>query len=233
MSITALRIITANDDDPITVSDAKAHLRITYSAEDGYISNLIKAASDWAQVFTGRIFMNTTVGIRTDRFPESGESAELTGGPLGHWFYIKPNTGRKKEADKRDRSILLPGGNVSSVNQIAYTDDLGAPQILTGPTSPAPGTDYQEDLTDDEWAFIYPDHVVGWPDVDHNVTNAVLIDYDVGYPTALDIPDSIKQAIRFKVADLFNIRDTLDAGSKSQLLNVAENLLEPYVVPNF
>lgn len=233
MSLTALKIIVAATDDAVTLAEAKAQLRVTYAAEDGHIQSLVRAAQDWAQTFTRRIFLDTQVGIRIDRFPESGEAAELTGDITGNWFTIRKTPGRTKSAAKRDRSILLPGGFVSAVNDIDYTDELGAPQTITGPTSGSPGTDYREDLTDDEWAFIYPSATTGWPSVDSEVVNAVLVDYQVGWETGVDIPESIKQAIKFKVADLFTIRDTGDAKNRSELIKVAENLLEPYVVPEF
>lgn len=233
MSITALRTIVAAVEEPITVAEAKAHLRVTYSAEDGYIQGLVRAATDWAQTFTRRILVDTQVCVRLDRFPESGEAMELRGDVTGRWFTIKPTSGRKKQASKRDQSILLPGGFVTAVNEIAYADELGAPQILTGPTSSPVGTGYDEDLTDDEWAFIYPDGTTGWPSTEPHLVNAALVDYQVGWPTPLEVPESIKQAIKFKVGDLFTIRDSGDAKNRAQLIRVAENLLEPYVVPDF
>ncbi len=234
MSITALRTIVAATEEPITVAEAKAHLRVTYSAEDGYIQGLIRSATDWAQTFTRRILVNTQVSIRLDRFPESGEAMELRGDITGRWFSIKPNAARrKKEASKRDRSVMLPGGFVTAVNEIAYADELGDPQTLEGPTSSPVGTDYTEDLTDDEWAFVYPESTVGWPSVEPSMVNAVLVDYQAGWLSPLEVPDSIKQAIKFKVGDMFTIRDSGDAKNRSSLIKVAENLLEPYVVPDF
>lgn len=228
MSITALRTITAASEKPITLSEAKAQLRITHNAEDVHIDGLIAAATDWAQTYTGRILVDTQVGIRLDRFPESGDSPWLQSDPNGQWFRIRPNVGRKMEACKRDKAITLPGGFVTAVNNIDYIDADDAPQTLTGPTSAAPGTDYQEDLTDDEWPMIFPG-VDGWPSVASASVNAVLIDYQVGWVDPGDIPDSIKQAIRFKLADLFNVRDSNDSKSMTK---VAENLLDPYMVPS-
>lgn len=233
MSITALRTVTKASANPVSLAETKAHLRITHDAEDANITSLIKVATDWAQVLLGRILMDTTVVVKMDRFPESGDAAELTADPLGQWYRVNSAAGRKREAQKRDKSILLPGGFVTAVNDIDYTDALDAPQTLTGPSSQTPGTDYNEDLTDDEWAFVYPFPSVGWPAVTAEDVNAVAIEYQVGWLEATDIPESIKHAIRFKVADLFTIRDTQDAGSKSQLIKVAENLLEPYVVPHY
>jgi uncharacterized phiE125 gp8 family phage protein len=199
MTITSLRVITAATEMPITLAEAKAHLRITHNAEDAHIQSLILAATDWAQTESSRIFVNTQVALKLDVFP----------------------------SDK----IPLLGGNVTAVNDIDYSDVDGNPQTLTGPTSQTPGTDYQEDLTDDEVPFLCAAEA-GWPTVESNVVNAVLIDYQVGWLTPEDVPGSIQQAIKFKLADLFTIRDTIDAGSKSELLRVAENLLYPYQLPS-
>jgi Phage gp6-like head-tail connector protein len=233
MSITALRIVTAAAAYPITLSEVKGHLRVTHNAEDSHIQRLIAAATDWAQQYTRRIFVNTQVIVRLDRFPVAGDSVELVGDTTGQWFYFRPYMGRKKDAAKRVRGILLPGGKVTAINAIDYTDTDGNPQTLSGPTSGTPGTDYQEDISDDEWAFVYPAANTNWPDVDTGEVNAVQIDYQLGWATGDDVPESICQSIAFKVADMFTIRDTIDAGSKSELLKVAETLLEPWVVPHF
>lgn len=231
MSITALRIVTAATALPISLKQAKAQLRITHTQEDAHIQSLVAAATDWAQTYTRRILVNTNVVVRMDRFPESGDSPVLMGDTSGQWFYVRPSMGRKFSACKRDRAIQLPGGFVAAVNDIDYTDADGAPQTLTGPTSQTPGTDYQEDLTDDEWPLIFPTD--NWPGVSSSVVNAVSIDYQVGWPTPDDMPESIRQALKFKVADFYTIRDSDDAGNRSSLLQVAENLLEPYVIPEF
>jgi len=232
MSLTAVRIVTAADVYPVSLSEAKAHLRITHNAEDDLIQSYIAAATDWAQTFTRRIFIDTEVTIKLDRFPESGDSVELVGASNGVYRILK-NDGRKKDACKRNRAILLPGGFVTAVNDIVYTDTNGAPQTLTGPTSAAPGTDYQEDLTDDEWAYALPTPSIGWPSVDSDTVNAVSVNYQVGWLDIGDMPEVLRSAVKFKMADLFTIRDTIDAGNKTQLLKVAENLCEPYVVPNY
>ena len=228
MAITALRTITKAAITPVSLSEVKAHLRVTHSAEDAYIQSLIAAATDWAQTYTGRILVDTQVGLRIDCFPVHGDSAELKLDPTGKWF-TPQRYARKLSINARDKSILLPGGLVSAVNDIDYIDADGAAQTLTGPTSAAPGTDYQEDLTDDEWCFIYPSRESDWPATQSGNVNSVLIDYQVGWVDASDIPESILAAIRFKVADLFSIRDSNDG----KLSRAAENLLEPYVVPSF
>jgi hypothetical protein len=127
----------------------------------------------------------------------------------------------------------LPGGVTTAVEKIDYIDEAGAPQTLTGPTSPTPGTDYQEDLTDDEGAFVMPPDDASWPAVDLGVTNAVVIEFTVGYAANSDgVPEDIKAAIKFRVGDLFNIRSTTD-GKAGGIGTTASMLLEQHRIQIF
>ena len=153
----------------------------------------------------------------------------------GDWYsdvYYIPisKAGRILSSRSRDRSIVLPGGKVTAVNDIDYTDVLDAPQTLTGPTSQTPGTDYQEDLTDDEMAQVFPPRLGTWPSVQDSSINTVQLDYQVGWADETEVPEDIRHAIKFKVGDLYTIRDTADAGTRTALLRAAEDLLFPYVV---
>lgn len=231
MSTTALTIQTVAEAYAITVADAKAHLKITHGLEDAHIESLIASANSWAQNFTQRIFVDSKVTLKFDRFPSRGESVGFHGDVFADVYYFPSTTfGRILATNARERGLLLPGGFVSAVNDIDYTDADGAPQTLTGPTSGAPGTDYQEDLTDDEWPMVFPAREMDWPSVQSGLVNAVQLEYQVGWADETKVPEDIRHAVRFKVGDLYTIRDTADAGTKSALLRAAEDLLFPYVV---
>ena len=45
----------------LTTAEAKTHLKVDTSADDTYIDNLISAATESAQIFTNRYFINTTL----------------------------------------------------------------------------------------------------------------------------------------------------------------------------
>lgn len=232
MSIAAVRTVVASTEVALSVADAKNHLRITHNAEDQHIESLIASASEWAETYMRRILMDTQVALKFDCFPDSGEAFYFGHSDASYYVTRQNSFSRTLSQNNRDRAIFLPGGLVTAVNDIDYSDSAGAPQTLDGPTSDTPSTDYQEDLTDDEWPFVFPAIGGVWPATNDGEINAVQIDYQVGW-TNLTLPESIRHAVRFKVADMYTIRDTADAGSKSALLTAAENLLDPYVVTIF
>lgn len=197
MSTTALIITTPAANFPVTVAEAKGHLRITHAFDDAHIQRLIAAATAWAQDETGRIMMATEVKTRMRKFPVN--------------------------------ILALPGGRITAVEVIEYTDDAGAAQTLKGPTSAAPGTDYQENLDDDEDAFLEPPTDGFWPAVQADTINAVSITYTVGYGVEPETcPESIRQGILFKLGDMYTVRDSEDAKHKSAAITAAENLLHPH-----
>lgn len=56
--------------EPVALVDAKIHLRVDNADDDGYIMTLIQASREWAEDFTRRKFINTTVRLSLDAFPE-------------------------------------------------------------------------------------------------------------------------------------------------------------------
>ena len=45
----------------LSTAEAKTHLKVDTSADDDYIDNLVSAATESAQIFTNRYFINTTI----------------------------------------------------------------------------------------------------------------------------------------------------------------------------
>ena len=48
-----LRVVTAATAEPVTLVEAKAHLRVTHSADDALITRLLTAAREWVEAETG------------------------------------------------------------------------------------------------------------------------------------------------------------------------------------
>jgi uncharacterized phiE125 gp8 family phage protein len=95
-----VRVVTPPEEEPISLADAKAHLRVTHDAEDDVISALIAAAREYAEGYQGRGLVTQTWEAVFDRWPFRGLGP---GDP-----------------------IVLPGGRLASVTSVKYTDPDGA-----------------------------------------------------------------------------------------------------------
>jgi len=56
--------------EPVTLSEAKAHLRVDGTDEDDLITDLIQAAREACEVFTRRQFITATWALTLDEFPD-------------------------------------------------------------------------------------------------------------------------------------------------------------------
>jgi len=58
--------------EPVTVAEAKAHLRVDTSDDDTYIGTLITAARQWVEEYLDRTLVHTQWVMRLDKFPDNG-----------------------------------------------------------------------------------------------------------------------------------------------------------------
>jgi len=64
------KVITAPTTDPITVEDAKRHMRVDADDDDEYIKSLIEMATQWCERIQGRAYITQTLMSKCDAFPE-------------------------------------------------------------------------------------------------------------------------------------------------------------------
>lgn len=67
-----LRLTTPPAVEPITLTEAKTHLRVSGTDDDDRITALIAAAREEAETITGRAFITQTWRLTLDRFPLAG-----------------------------------------------------------------------------------------------------------------------------------------------------------------
>lgn len=64
------QVQTAASTFPVSLTEAKSHLKIDTTADDTYITAIIKAATQLSEEYTNRFFINTTVKQFASNFQE-------------------------------------------------------------------------------------------------------------------------------------------------------------------
>jgi len=55
------QVITAATSYPVSLTEAKSHLKVDTNADDTYITSIIKAATQLSEEYTNRFFINTVI----------------------------------------------------------------------------------------------------------------------------------------------------------------------------
>ena len=69
----SLSRLTSPAVEPVTVAEAKAHLRVDTSDDDTYIGTLITTAREWCEAYLDRTLINTQWRLRLQRFPTDSQ----------------------------------------------------------------------------------------------------------------------------------------------------------------
>jgi len=70
-------VVTAPAEEPITLSEAKAHLRVDDSSSDALITSLIVAAREYAEKYTNRALITQTLRAYYDSFYDQNPDGVL------------------------------------------------------------------------------------------------------------------------------------------------------------
>lgn len=95
----ALSLFSAPATEPVTLSEAKAHLKVEHTDDDTLITALIKGARGFCETYTRRVFITQTWDLFLDEFPFDS-----------------------------DEPILIPNTNLISVTHIKYYDTANVEQ---------------------------------------------------------------------------------------------------------
>ncbi len=151
-----LRLIQGPIAEPVSLAEAKLHLRVDVTDDDALISAFIAAARDYAETITRRCFIAQSWKYVIDSFP----GPTLIGIPFGQaWVYP-------------GHAVFLEKSQVQYVSAIKYTDMNSNAQVMAS-------TDYAIDYTS-EPCRITPIFGRIWP-ITLPQIGAAEIDFVAGY----------------------------------------------------
>lgn len=206
--------ITDASAEPLTLADAKAHLRETLAdaGNDAYITSLITVARTMAEDRTQRTLIQTVWRRTLDIFP----------GSLYPQNPFQPRPLAVASAMRNPTAITLLYPPLISVDSIAYIDANGAAQSLD------PLVDIIVDASQDR-GQIMPAYGKAWP-VTLQRINAVTVQYKAGYGAdKTNVPTPIIQWIKLALADMYFQRRR-SATAPVVPHDFADGLLEPYKI---
>jgi uncharacterized phiE125 gp8 family phage protein len=185
-------------DRPVSVEDAKAHLRVVdFADDDAYIGGLVDAATTWCEDYCDRTFADKQYTVAFDDFPSL--RIELPRPP-----------------------VRLNATAASATVTISYVDSAGTTQTLTWAQS---GTQQFRLDRDHVPALVYPLYLEDWPNVRLD-DKAVQITYLAGYGGAANVPKPAVHAIKMLVGHWYANREAV--GSVGQNVPIGVHaLLEP------
>jgi uncharacterized phiE125 gp8 family phage protein len=200
-----LQLLIPPAEEPVSLEQAKLHLRVDFSDDDVLISALISAARQAAETITGRQLVTARWKYVLDAFP----GPSLMGVPAGRPFTLPGH------------AILIPKAPVQSIVSIDYLDMGSVLRTM-------PAANYAADLAC-EPARITPVFGQIWPITLPQIA-AVSVTFDAGYGNASAVPEGIKRWMLIRMGSLYQNREEVAAMSRGKIepLPFIDGLLDPY-----
>lgn len=151
------RLVNAPASEPITLAEAKAHLRLEVGDDDAAVTTAIKAARQWAEQYLWRGIVTQTWELLRDGFP-CEDHFELPKGNLGTVSFVK--------------YLASVGGSLQTMDSSAYlVDSATEPGLILLPFGSVWPT------TADQWNSVQVQYTVGWAvaDVPAPIKQALLL----------------------------------------------------------
>jgi Phage gp6-like head-tail connector protein len=186
----SLRLITGPSIEPVTLTQAKAFLRVDGTDEDDLISLLMTSARRMAEEYTQRAFITQTWELTMDGFSCADPDAFFPG------TVMLPAT----FALGGGQSVNLGHGPIQTVNSITTYDTDNSATVIDSAVYRLDAPGERLVLNDNQQ----------WP-TNLRSQDVVVVNYDCGYgDDGGDVPEPIVQAIIQQVAAMYEDRKCAD-----------------------
>jgi hypothetical protein len=228
------RLVTAPETEPVSVAEAKAHLRLDADDDDATVAALIQAARQHVEKTCRRGLVTQTWELVLERFPLRvldftryhlfpGGVVGQPPGLLSHHSHPRDPYGSFELPEGALAKLVDGSGNpLSPVLSVKYIDGAGVEQTL------AEGTDYVVDSVDEPGRVLLA-YGKSWP-ATRAQWDAVKVRYTVGWSVE-DVPQPIKSAMLLLVSQLYEHRTPEVIGAViSKVQFAVDNLLAGYLL---
>lgn len=192
--------------EPLTVGEAKQHLRVDIDDDNDYIAGLISAARRYCEKYLARKLIATTVDQYVEHLPAGGywnRSIRQHFTPLDPEFY-----------PSNAEPVKLDVAPVLRLDSLRWTDGEGVEQFLESESLKL--------LRREGGCFARPSSGVTWP----SPATDVRVRYVVGYgDDAKKVPSTIKHAVRLLIGTWYDTRESIVDGVVSRVPDGVERLL--------
>lgn len=209
------QLITPPAVEPVSIAQAKVHLRVDFDEDDDLIEGLIIAARELCEQKMQRAIFNQTYVLSLDQFN------------YGDWRSTIPVERRNPlrfSALWESMALRLPMPRLVSVTSITYLDNNGEQQTLD-PTT------YVVDSSSQPGRIV-PAMSLTWPTTDYYVPGSVKVTLVAGSfgdgVTVNNCPSAIKQAILLLVGHWYSHREAVTEKPMANLPLAVDALLSPY-----
>lgn len=192
--------------EPITLAEAKAHLRIptAETGDDTYITALIQAAREYTEQITNRVFVSQTWALYLDAFPVDD---------LQKLYLKRPPLISVSSIQYYDNDDVLQTWSSSEyvVDTVGFFGEI------------YPGRNYSYPVARDFYNSVIITYVAGYADSGSSPVDL-----------ADNVPETIKSAIKILVAHMYENREPVIVGTS--VVNVPMSykaLIMPYRVIEF
>jgi hypothetical protein len=204
--------------EPVSLADAKVHLRIDSDAEDLLIQSMISSARAWAEDYLDRTLILTQWTMRLDSFYGS------VGSPMQFGLRADGNNTEGRQGVVPNMDIELPRPPMATVD--AYTDvTVVYTPAVSGTTTTLAGTEYRIDRNQTPGA-IRPLYGKTWPS--HLMDqNSVSVTWWAGYGAdGSKVPPPVRSALLMLVAHLWRNREMTAESALSEVPMGTKALLD-------
>lgn len=208
-----IQLVAGPAAEPVSLEEAKLHLRVDFTDDDSLILALISSAREVVEGKIRRSLFPQQWQLTLDQFPYPTEV--LTKLPSQRDNYLFPSLYYSYYA------IELPRSKVVSVESISFTDNNGQQATVDQSL-------YAVDTNSDP-ARIVPKNGATWPYVDNYLPGSITIAFTAGGWDGDTVPLSIKQAMLLLIGHWYANREAVSEKQMATLPLAVDALLERWV----